>query len=527
MQSTFVVTVDSTSVTLDSQGQGTVTFIATNSTDHPVDAHAEIVAWDAALQPYLHLRGNAQRHFAPHGSEHYPVVVDAPPTMHAGDYRFRLRMVEDTIEVGSPPPVSGEPRSEISIPRWAIPAAVILLLLVVVISAAVGRAVAPALVTVIPTFAPTLAVALPTATPPISVAQTEVPSATDTNTATSTDTPSPTSTPMPTFTRTSTPLPFTPLTAANFMSAKNVGRLSGNAGHQFPVTSLAFSRDSRWLASGDAQGNILIHDAYTRSPIPLNQMTVGNSAVTNLSFDSTAGHLAGTISQKIFICDLQKLPVDCSNRLNVSADYVVFGGNSNLISFLSDGSGQMWDTTQTPPVRAKTMNFGMPISTFAISADGRFVAGAARNTGRVSILDLTSGGNSLPRPSGAGFSLNSITDLAFTPDNNWVYSSSRSGVLSLQDIHGNSAPAPSLSISSIAGISFGHDSNLIAFYSGMDSNIYLSNLSGQSGHWLMQLSGSPGNVNNLLFSPDGSVIASTSSSGNDIYLWGLTANVGQ
>jgi len=61
----------------------------------------------------------------------------------------------------------------------------------------------------------------------------------------------------------------------------------------------------------------------------------------------------------------------------------------------------------------------------------------------------------------------------------------------------------------------------------MDSNIYLSNLSGQSGHWLMQLSGSPGNVNNLLFSPDGSVIASTSSSGNDIYLWGLTANVGQ
>ena len=87
-----------TTVHLDAQGRGEVTFVATNVTQRPLRGRARLVPEDAANLPWLTLTGEQERPIAASQSDRFVVKVAVPPGTKAGQYNFRL----DLISVANP-----------------------------------------------------------------------------------------------------------------------------------------------------------------------------------------------------------------------------------------------------------------------------------------------------------------------------------------------------------------------------------------------------------------------------------------
>ena len=94
MPNPFAITVATNTVSLDSKRQGQTTFTVSNTTGRAIRGRAHVVAQPATAEPWVKLLGEAERDFASTGSQQYVVQIAVPPSAPAGDYTFRLDMVD-------------------------------------------------------------------------------------------------------------------------------------------------------------------------------------------------------------------------------------------------------------------------------------------------------------------------------------------------------------------------------------------------------------------------------------------------
>jgi hypothetical protein len=94
MSSPFAITAATNIVLLDNNRQGQTSYTVSNTTNHALRGRAHIVAQQATAGSWLTLLGESERGFASSGSQQYVVQITVPPAAAAGDYTFRLDVVD-------------------------------------------------------------------------------------------------------------------------------------------------------------------------------------------------------------------------------------------------------------------------------------------------------------------------------------------------------------------------------------------------------------------------------------------------
>jgi hypothetical protein len=93
MPGLFTITTPRNTLDLDDKRQAEAAFTVTNTSDQFLRGRAILVTEDPAVMPWLTLTGSAERDFAVAGTEAYLVTVKVPEGVVAGNYVFRLDMV--------------------------------------------------------------------------------------------------------------------------------------------------------------------------------------------------------------------------------------------------------------------------------------------------------------------------------------------------------------------------------------------------------------------------------------------------
>lgn len=93
MPGLFTITTPRNTLDLDDKRQAEAAFTVTNTSDQFLRGRAILVTEDPAVMPWLTLTGSAERDFAVAGTEAYLVTVKVPVGVAAGNYVFRLDMV--------------------------------------------------------------------------------------------------------------------------------------------------------------------------------------------------------------------------------------------------------------------------------------------------------------------------------------------------------------------------------------------------------------------------------------------------
>ena len=165
MANPFAITVATNTVSLDNNRQGGTSFTVSNTTTQPLRGRGHVVAQSATAEGWLKLVGDAERDIASQGSQQYVVQIAVPPNAPAGEYSFRL----DIVDVADPDDNFSEgPTVQFSVPTaapkpkpfpWWIVAVVIAALLLI------GGAVY-GIVHAVQTTSPTVSATTPTTAPP-------------------------------------------------------------------------------------------------------------------------------------------------------------------------------------------------------------------------------------------------------------------------------------------------------------------------------------------------------------------------
>ena len=179
-------------------------------------------------------------------------------------------------------------------------------------------------------------------------------------------------------------LPDAHQTLRNVLSPIDGIRLQG---HTNEITSMAVSPDSRWLASGDTAGHVLLWDLSDPS-----------HSVASATFDAHQGH----ISDMLFSND-----------------------NRWLVTGSHDATVRLWDMMAADPTAKPRMLKGSsePVYDLAMSPDSRWlVAGGGDDlfdTGTARLWDLSSG-VSAAKPTELKRDTGPIGTVAISPNNRWL-----------------------------------------------------------------------------------------------------------
>jgi len=288
--------------------------------------------------------------------------------------------------------------------------------------------------------------------------------------------------------------------------------LEGRGGY---IDSIAFSPDSRMIASGDSDGNVKLWDtAHGQWSHSINRFrntdwVAFSSDGRTLAFSGASeGHglimwddASGTqmrvlaedadfVGQPVFSPDGRQLVATVGNR---------GGKNAEL---------QLWDAASGSEVR-RFPGYALPV----FLPDGKLLA--AENQSRsISLLDLASG--SEVRTVGRTFKF--LQKLVPSPDGRLLATAEFDNPkVSVWDVTSGNEVRTIYDSAAVRGIAFSPDSRLLATGSE-DHTIKLWEVA--SGNQVRTLSGHSDSVNCVAFSPDGRMLASGSADGN-VILWPL------
>ena len=135
----FSITAASSTVRVDSSGHGEVPFTVSNVTPNMIRGRARVVATDPKLANWFKIAGDAERDFAPNGTQQYTVQLNAPAGANPGKYSFRLDAFSVQLpdeEYAQGPNVGFEIATPTALPKpsfpiWIIPVLVLVILAIV------------------------------------------------------------------------------------------------------------------------------------------------------------------------------------------------------------------------------------------------------------------------------------------------------------------------------------------------------------------------------------------------------------
>jgi WD40 repeat protein len=241
-------------------------------------------------------------------------------------------------------------------------------------------------------------------------------------------------------------------------------------GHTFPVSSVAYSPDGRFVVSGSADSSVKIWDLETGRE--LWTLPEHEAAVKSVAYSPDGRH---------------------------------------IVSGAADYSIKLWDVETGEELGSLTGHSNV-VNSVAYSPNGKLVvSGSADRT--VKVWDLESGRNVRTM---AGHSL-WVNAVCYSPDGRIIASASRDGTVKLWDAEtGELRRSLSGHYSEVFALRFSPDGRLVAS-GAADSAIIMWDAG--SGRKARTLLGHEGVVRTLVFSPDGRHIASASSVDSTIRIW--------
>jgi DNA-binding beta-propeller fold protein YncE len=291
-------------------------------------------------------------------------------------------------------------------------------------------------------------------------------------------------------------------------TASQVERLSLLSGHTDRVTTLAFSKDSVYLASSSWDGTIKVWDAWNGHEVYT--LPMPNADLNAIAFSPTENWLAAP--ETIWNVESGQA-VQTFRRGSQEPGHVAFSPDGSTLAIVNfDQPIKLWDVTSGEVLRtfehpADSLTFGIEFS-----ADGMLLA-AAEPHGTVRLWDVASGqvigtleyGND-----------SDVHDVAFSPDGRYVASAGTDNTVRLWDLASRQLLHTLWHGNGMYGVTFSPDSSLVAS-AVCDRTVKLWEVA--SGKLLRTLPHRD-ELFTVVFSPDGRLLASA---GYDdlIYLWGI------
>jgi WD40 repeat protein len=284
------------------------------------------------------------------------------------------------------------------------------------------------------------------------------------------------------------------------------------AGHQWPVTCLAFSSGGRLAVSGGWDGGLRLWDAATGREVTSWTMHGGDVRAVAFSPDGRQV-ISGNWSNTIRVCDVEtgKVVQTMSRFVLRRERAMVFSPDGRLALVGGDDRVlKLWDVAAGNPLKVMK-GYKMPITSVALSPDGRRALSGSLG-GEFKLWDVETG-RELRTLRGHSDGVESV---AFSPDGRTALSGGGDMLLRFWDLEtGQEIRSLMGHNSRVKAVAFSPDGRM-ALSGSIDRTLKLWDVA--AGREIWTLSGHTGEVDCVAFSPDGRM-ALSGSSDREIRLW--------
>lgn len=298
-------------------------------------------------------------------------------------------------------------------------------------------------------------------------------------------------------------------------------------GHTSAVMSLAFSPDNRMMASGSFDGAIALWDVSDpRQTIQLGQIDVYTNTINSIAFNKDGSTLtSGSKDGTIVFWDVsnpgQPDQLGPSHKNYGSSNCVAISKDNSFAAFgNNDGTIELWNLSNPRKPNlygSRFIGHKGAVKTLAVTMNGNTLATGGED-GIIRLWDLSNLDSPIrfdyPLTGHAGV----IYSIAFSPEGGSLVSGGRDQTIRLWEISGAHQPAkynPPLTghTKGVISLDFSPVDNIFATVS-RDQTIRLWSIDDQQQIIsLSEVKAGIGEINSIMFSPEGKIIASGSEEG--------------
>ena len=281
-------------------------------------------------------------------------------------------------------------------------------------------------------------------------------------------------------------------------------------GHSDAVTSVSFSPDGKYIASGSWDGTVILWEVESGKEI--RTLTGHTASVNSVSFSPDGKYLAsGSNDETVKLCEVESGKELRTSYHTDAVSFVSFSPDGKYIaSGRRDDTVKLWEAESGKEIR--TLNGHKDwVNTVSFSPDGKYIASGSDDE-TVKLWEVESG-KEIRTFEAHTFFLDSIS---FSPDGKYIVSGSGDDTIKLWEVEsGKEVRTFSDHTASVNSVSFSPDGKYIASDS-LDDTVKLWEV--ESGKEIRTFTGHTGYVTSVSFSPDGKYLASGSVDGT-IKLW--------